>query len=77
MKIKFYYKDGSTSEKRNYSKTLHRIDGPAYEHVNGMKLWYVDGEHYVEIDFHRLIEEVKQLSPVLRLIDPREWVWKL
>jgi len=78
MKIKsYYYKDGTTSSEYDTSKVIHRIDGPAYEHVDGMKLWYVDGEHYVEIDFHRLIEEVKRLSPVLRLIDPREWVRKL
>jgi len=52
----------------------HRIDGPAYEHVDGMKLWYVDSEHYVEIDFNKLIKEVKQLPLALKLTDPREWV---
>ena len=42
MKDKFYYKDGTTSEDRDYSKALHRTDGPAVESASGSKRWYVD-----------------------------------
>jgi hypothetical protein len=100
--IIYYYKDGTTSTERDYSKDLHRIDGPAVEYANGDKSWYVDGKlhridgpaieylngedkHwyvdgkycYVEIEFNKLIAEVKELPLALRLIDPREWVRKL
>jgi hypothetical protein len=40
---KFYYKDGTTSSRRDFSKTLHRIDGPAVEHYNGDEEWYING----------------------------------
>ena len=52
----------------------HRIDGPAVEYPYGAKRWYVDGEHYTKEDFNQLIEEIRQLPKVLRLIYPREWV---
>ena len=29
MRYKYYYKDGTTSEEIDYSKTPHREDGPA------------------------------------------------
>jgi len=37
----------------------------------------IDALYYTEEDFNKLMEEVEKLSPVLRLIDPREWVRKL
>jgi len=48
MKDKFYYSDGSTSSEKDYSKELHRIDGPAIEWADGYKAWYLNGE------FHRI-----------------------
>ncbi len=38
---KYYYKDKAKT-------ILHREDGPAVEHVNGSKTWYVNG------NLHRL-----------------------
>ena len=29
-----------------YKNKLHRLDGPAYEEVNGSKVWYVDGKRH-------------------------------
>jgi hypothetical protein len=46
MKNKFYYKDGTTSSEYDYSKTLHRTDGPAAEYADGSKDWYVDGKRH-------------------------------
>jgi len=43
MKDKFYYKDGTTSERLDLNKVLHRTDGPAVEWADGDKGWYVDG----------------------------------
>ena len=77
MKDKFYYKDGTTSSEYDISKQLHRENGPAAEYGSGTKLWYVDGKHYSEEDFNKLIEEAKELPLALRLIDPREWVRRL
>ena len=75
--MKFYYKDGTSSDEYHYSKQLHRIDGPAIERSDGSRTWLIDGLYYTEEDFNKLMEEVEKLSPVLRLIDPREWVRKL
>jgi hypothetical protein len=61
---KYWYVDGRQ----------HRTDGPAIEYGNGPRSWRVDGRYYDEEDFNKLIEEVRQLPKVLRLIDPREWV---
>jgi hypothetical protein len=36
---KFYYKDREM-------KIRHRTDGPAFEGINGTKVWYVDGERH-------------------------------
>jgi len=44
--MKFYYKDGTSSDEYHYSKQLHRIDGPAAEYGSGTKLWYVDGKRH-------------------------------
>jgi hypothetical protein len=55
----------------------HRINGPAIERSDGSRTWLIDALYYTEEDFNKLMEEVEKLSPVLRLIDPREWVRKL
>ena len=52
----------------------HRLDGPACEWADGDKEWRIDDKYYTEENFNKLIEEVKQLPKVLRLIDTREWV---
>ena len=74
MENKFYYKDGTISSEYDNAKIFHRTDGPAIEYGNGPRSWRVDGRYYDEEDFNKLIEEVRQLPKVLRLIDPREWV---
>jgi len=76
IEVRFYYKDGTTSTRDDLSRVLHRIDGPAID-FDALQFWYIDGEHYDEEDFNKLIEEAKQLPLALRLIDPREWVRKL
>jgi hypothetical protein len=43
---KYYYKDGTSSNIREYNKILHRIDGPAVENSTG-KYWIFNGK------FHR------------------------
>jgi len=43
---KFYYSDGSTSSELDYSKQLHRVDGPAVEYVSEYKAWYFNGEYH-------------------------------
>jgi hypothetical protein len=54
----------------------HRIDGPA-EHSNGVDSYYVDDIFLSKEIFDLLITEVSQLSPELKLIDPRWWVREL
>ena len=44
MKDKYYYSDGTTTSNiEDESKTLHREDGPAIEHADGTKHWYMNG----------------------------------
>jgi hypothetical protein len=43
-KDKYYYSDGTTSSGYNHNKTLHRVDGPAYEGADGSRSWWVDGK---------------------------------
>ena len=42
---------------------LHRLDGPAFEGINGDKWWYINGE------FHRLD------GPSIECIDGRKYYW--
>jgi oligoribonuclease NrnB/cAMP/cGMP phosphodiesterase (DHH superfamily) len=52
---------------------LHRTDGPVFGYE-----YAVDGVHYREEDFIRLMDEVEALTESERLTDPRWWVreWK-
>ena len=36
----------SAIEYKNAERELHRIDGPAIEHANGTKSWFIDGERH-------------------------------
>ena len=45
-KAKYYYKDGTSSGELDYSKIIHRTDGPAVEHANGTRFWYVDDKRH-------------------------------
>jgi len=45
VKDKYYYKDGSVLDYYN-DKILHREDGPAIEHANGCKEWWVNGKRH-------------------------------
>lgn len=46
MKNKFHYSDGTSSEKRNPYKDLHREDGPAAEYSNGDKIWFLNDYYH-------------------------------
>ena len=52
----------------------HRVDGPAIEYSDGGKAWWIDGKRYIEEEYNKLIQEVKDIPEVLRLVDPRKWV---
>jgi hypothetical protein len=43
-KHKWWHSDGTHSDYRDYSKELHREDGPAIEWANGDKYWYTYGK---------------------------------
>lgn len=45
VKTTFYYLDGTTSEKEDFSKVLHRKDGPAVE--GGIR----NGEYWLNDEF--------------------------
>jgi hypothetical protein len=46
VKDRYYYKDGSILNYRDYDKELHRIDGPAIEWSNGYKAWLIDDKRH-------------------------------
>jgi len=54
----------------------HRIDGPAVvDPSNGHMGWFIEGDFIpTEEEFKKLIQEVRDMPLVLRLIDPRKWV---
>lgn len=45
-KTKYYYKDGTSSNKYNSNKKLHRTDGPAVEYDSGNKAWFINDKRY-------------------------------
>ena len=47
-KSKFYYSDGTTSSKRDWSKVLHRENCPAVECSDGYKAWLINGKRHRE-----------------------------
>ena len=53
---------------------LHRLDGPAYRIKSTEPSWYIDGEEFSFEEHYQLIQEVKDMPLVLRLVDPRRWV---
>jgi len=57
--------------------TIHRVDGPAILY-KGTEEWHIEDECYSKAKFNKIIQEVKDMPQVLRLIDPRKWVreWK-
>jgi len=59
----YWYQDGEA----------HRIDGPAVESKGDM-YWYIEGEVYLKEGYDKLIQEVRDMPEVLRLVDPRRWV---
>lgn len=56
---------------------LHRIDGPAIKYSNGIDCWYIEDKRYSKKRFDKLIKEVRNMNPVIRLTDPRWWVREL
>jgi len=53
---------------------VHRVNGPAIEFDNGKKHWYIEDKEYIKDDYDKLIQEVRDMPKVLRLVDPRRWV---
>jgi len=53
---------------------LHRTDGPAIEYDNGDYAWYIEGVYLSRKSHHELVQEVRDMPEVLRLVDPRKWV---
>ena len=67
----------SDGDKLWYDKEdrLHRVDGPAVEYAHGDYSWYLEGEYIqTAYEHYKLIQEVKDMPLVLRLVDPRRWV---
>jgi hypothetical protein len=59
--------------------SLHRFDGPAIISRNSStknkhNVYFIDGIFHLEEQYWKIINEVKQLPPALRLTDPRWWV---
>jgi len=66
--------DDEWSKYHALSVNFHRADGPAREYSNGYKVWALDGCYFTEKEYELLIQEVKDMPEVLRLVDPRKWV---
>jgi len=62
--LKYYYIDGR----------LHNTHGPAKVINDVERDWYLDGEEVSRYEHARLVQEVKNMPLVLRLVDPRKWV---
>jgi len=55
------------------SLTYHREDGPAIATTRS-RAWYLDNQLLTEKEHAQLIQEVRNMPEVLRLVDPRWWV---
>ena len=64
----------NTAEAWYIDGKLHRLDGPAYRIKSTEPSWYIDGEEFSFEEHYQLIQEVKDMPLVLRLVDPRRWV---
>lgn len=57
---------------------LHRTSGPAIVRNDpdgrSFKEWWIDGKPISKSEFDKLIQEVRQLTSLGRLTDPRRWV---
>jgi len=42
---------------------LHRLDGPAYEDMNGKKEWWIDGEELIKKQFEKLTKKKTETVP--------------
>lgn len=56
----------------------HRVGGPALIWSNDEEEFWLDDEFYAEEEYKKAIEDVQNMSEVMRLTDPRWWVreWK-
>ena len=81
IKNKYCYKGRQSYHLAYYPEpfeTLHRTDGPAAEYASGVKDYYIDGHYLDYLLYCKVIQEVKDMDPAMRLTDPRWWVreWK-
>ena len=83
--ITYHRLDGPAREWRDGTKQWfkegrrHREDGPAIEDqsaygAGSYAAWYIEGKSYNKEDYDKLIQEVRDMPLVLRLVDPRRWV---
>lgn len=75
--IVFHYRDSTTSfEERDFSKTLHRTDGPAIEYGDGKTEWWIDGRFVRSLSTQVLFNymKVKDLTMAHLLTDTDETV---
>ena len=80
-KLTVHNKDGPAVEYINGTKywyidgVLHREDGPAIEYINkSRRYWFLEDQRLSKKEYNELIKEVKNMPPILRLVDPRKWV---
>ncbi len=72
MQAKYYYRDGSTSDVIDFSKELHREDGPA-EIADGIETWWHEGKIHREDGPAVIVsrhDDSFELPPDLVLIHP-------
>jgi len=58
--IEYWYVEGIDNRyKARYQEDkLHCLDGPAVEHLNGTKEWYINGENFTEKEFNKRINRM-------------------
>jgi len=73
-KRKVTYAEWNRNRDKFSGLTYHRVDGPAIEWSDNFIFHYINGESLTEGEYIKLIQEIKDMPEVLRLIDPRKWV---
>ena len=61
MEDKYYYKDGSVLDWLDFTRCLHREDGPAVEYTNGSKMWFINNNLH------------KEDGPAIIYVDGNKW----
>ena len=59
---KFYFKDKAMTKR-------HREDGPAIEHADGYKVWYLNGVKYNEKEYYKELYRRGLISKAQLLVE--------